>query len=630
MPASEATTTPAPRGRILSRLFKYVLRYRLRVIGGMVLALFVSIANLVSLTAFVPIFNAFGQQGEVRIFNIGGEAALPNSDRVRASITHCKVRANAAVAGKPARDVILLICSFVLPIYLLKMLAITGTVYLIGTAGFLAVRDMRQELYACMNRIGMDYFHKERTGMIMSRMINDVEVVGKSLSVEFNDAVIDVFYIITHLALLAFISPMMLLLALVIVPIVTAPVGRFAKRVRRAAAGQQARLAELGGHIQEVISGIRVIRAFSMENFERDRFRRINESLKDDTFKGHYYHQVGPALTEITATLIVVGFVAWGAWALTNGGAGVGISNTGEFMAFFITLVFLMRPIKQMSVLANLLSAASAAATRVFEFIDMPPGVVDAPDAQPLSGVKQDIVYKNVSFHYPGAERPALQDVSFRVPAGGTIALVGASGAGKSTLMDLLPRFYDVTAGAIEIGGVDLRQLKLRDLRTSIGVVSQDVFLFNATVGENIAYAKPNVSRESLIEATRAANAHEFISDLPQGYDTPIGERGVMLSGGQRQRIAIARALLQNPPILIFDEATSNLDNESERLVQEAIEKLLSGRTVFMIAHRLSTIYRCNEILVLEQGRIVERGDHQSLLEQNGIYKKLYEMQFSS
>ncbi|MBX7057023.1 MAG: ABC transporter ATP-binding protein/permease [Leptospirales bacterium] len=635
MAAADQNLSAADRRRIIRRLFHYLARRRLRLLGGAALALIVSLANLFSLTAFVPIFNAMGGETETSLFELGaaeranhqlwleGRAAA-NFEIARAHITDIKVRINQYFAGKSARDTIITLCLMVFPVHLLKVLCITAAIYLSGTAGLLAVRDLRLELYGNLTRVGMETFGQERTGILMSRVVNDVELIGKSLSVEFNEAMIDIFYVITHLALLAYIDWQLLLITLIGVPILTAPVSRFAARIRRAARGQQERLAELGGHIQEVISGIRVIRAFSMEEFERSRFRQINEKLYENTFRGHYYHQVGPALTEITATLVVTGFLAWGAWKIE-----LGALNKGQFMAFFITLIFLMGPIKQLSVLTNLLAGAVVAANRVFDMLDAQSGVSEASQPRPFSGVQDCIEFRNVGFRYPGAERAAIQNISFRTPRGAAIALAGASGAGKSTMMDLLPRFYDPGEGQILIDGVDLREYELRSLRTGIGLVSQDVFLFHATIRENIAYGHPDASLEQIQAAAQAANADEFIQRLPQGYDTPIGERGVMLSGGQRQRLAIARALIQDPPILVLDEATSNLDNESERLVQQAIERLEQGRTTFIVAHRLSTIFRCDEILVLDQGRIVQRGRHEQLLAADGPYRRLYEMQFA-
>lgn len=642
---------PPGKWKILGRLFRYIFRYRFRIFAGIVLSFLVSIANLASLSAFVPIFNAMGQEGSIGLFKLGqveaqqyelwlDDAPQPVHEKIRGYATHAKVWMNAELSSKTSGEAIIWLCLAIIPVYFLKILCVTGTIYFVGTAGLFAVRDLRDELYGKLNHIGIDYFQKERTGMVMSRIINDVDVVGRSLSVEFNEALVNIFYIITHVALLAIISWKMLLIALIVVPVIISPVSKFATRVRRAYTGQQERLAELGGHVQEVIGGIRVIRAFSMEGFERNRFKVVNERLYEHTYRGHYFHQVGPALTEFTGTVMVVMFLVWGAWQITGFAATGPYSeyltffydrqlDRGRFFTFFVTLIFVMQPIRSISVMVNLLSATQAAAMRIFEMLDKPEGVVNPENPAPYREFSDKIEYTNVDFTYPETERPALTGVNFTVRRGQTVSFVGSSGAGKSTLMDLLPRLYDVSAGSISIDGRDIRELDLKDLRTQIGVVSQETFLFNATIRENIAYGRPDAPLDRVIEVCQAANADEFIQGLPEGYDTPIGERGVMLSGGQRQRIAIARALLIDPPILIFDEATSNLDNESEYLVQQAVERLLAGRTVFMIAHRLSTVYRSDEILVLDHGRIAERGTHQELLDHGQIYRKLYEMQFS-
>ena len=620
---------PEPgKWKTLGRLFRYILHYRFRIIAGVFLSFLVSIANLASLSAFVPIFNALGQEGSIGLFKLGkveaeqyelwlAGADQPVHERIRGYATHAKVWMNTELSNKTSSEAIIWLCLAIVPVYLIKILCVTGTIYFVGTAGLFAVRDLRDELYRKLNHLGIDYFQKERTGIVMSRIINDVDVVGRSLSVEFNEALVNIFYIITHLALLAIISWKMLLIALIVVPIIISPVSKFAMR-----------------------GGIRVIRAFSMEGFERKRFGVVNERLYEHTYRGHYFHQVGPALTEFTGTLVVVMFLVWGAWQITGYAASGPYSeyltffydrqlDRGRFFTFFVTLIFVMQPVRSISVMVNLLSATQSAAVRIFEMLDKTEGVVNPPNAIPLKDFSDRIEYKDVCFTYPGVDRPALTDINFVVRRGQTVSFVGSSGAGKSTLMDLLPRLYDVTSGSISVDGHDIRALNLKDLRTKIGVVSQDVFLFNATIRENIAYGRPDAPLERVIEVCQAANADEFIQSLPEGYDTPIGERGVMLSGGQRQRIAIARALLLDPPILVFDEATSNLDNESEYLVQQAVERLLVGRTVFMIAHRLSTVYRSDEILVLDQGRVVERGTHQELLDNGQIYRKLYEMQFA-
>lgn len=630
-----ADLSAAERRHLIRRLFAYLPRYYFRIGAGIVLSLLVSLTNLVSLTGFVPIFNALGEPGPVTIFTIGGAERQRFDDfvagknqkfyqRVYARFTGWKLWANRQLAGRSSNETILLLCAALLPVYLIKIICMIGTLYLIGTAGLMAVRDIRVDLYAQLNNLGIEFFSEQRTGFIMSRIINDVELVGRSLSNEFNDALNNVFYILTHVALLAFISWKMLFITIFIVPVIMTPVSRFASRVRRAARGQQERLADLGAHVQEIISGIRVIRAFSMEAFERRRFADINNALYANTFRGHYYHQVGPALTEFVSTIVVIGFLVWGAHEI----AAESLSR-GLFFAFFFTLIFIMRPLKQVSIMVNLLGNAAVAAGRIFEVLDREPSIKEDPNPLPFRELRDEIRYEKVGFTYAGAARPALEKIDLIVKRGQTVSLVGSSGAGKSTFVDLLPRFYEPSEGHIYIDGVDIRRLALKDLRTSIGVVTQSIFLFNASVRENIAYGRTDVSNERLIETARTANAHDFIMELPEGYDTPLGERGVMLSGGQRQRIAIARALLRDPPILIFDEATSALDNESEKLVQEAMEKLLVNRTVFIIAHRLSTVVHSNLILVMEDGRIVERGTHQELLDNGKTYRRLYEMQFS-
>ncbi len=618
-----------------SRLLSYLMRYRIRLLTGIFFALFASISNIFSITMFIPIFNALGDSDKVVVFQIGkselekydrienGEE-LPVHEELAAYWAHIRHEINEFIAPYSPKEVIFIISGSILPLYLLKLISVTLTIYLVGTAGLLAVRDMRDELYQKMNQLGMDYFAHERTGLIMSRIINDAEVIGKSISMEFSTAIINVFYIITSLMLLTAISWDMLIITFLVAPITSIPIGKLAKKIRRVTMAQQEWLGRMGGHVQEVISGIRVIRAFSMERFEKTRFKKINEEMYRNTYEVHYNHQVGPAVTEFIATIIILGFLSWGAYRISDGHM-----DRGMFFAFFFTLIFVMRPLKQVNVMVNLFQTALGAADRVFEVLDREGQIIDPEDAPEFNTVQKEIAFKNVSFRYPGESRYALKNINLVAPRGKTLSIVGSSGAGKSTLMDLLPRFYEPNSGTVEIDGEDIKKWKVRSLRTRIGIVTQNIFLFNATLRENIAYGRNDVAFSRIEEVARAANAHEFIEKLPLGYETPVGERGVMLSGGQRQRIAIARALLHNPPILIFDEATSSLDNESEMLIQEAMETLRKGRTVFMIAHRLSTVYKSDEIIVMDDGEIAERGNHKTLLENSKIYRKLYEMQFT-
>jgi ABC-type multidrug transport system fused ATPase/permease subunit len=616
------------------RLLGYLLRYRFRIGLGVVFSFLVSIANLASITALVPVFNAIGESGPIEIVPISREdmqtyerlskaGPLEVLDTLRLEWTAGRLKINSLAEGRSSREVVLLLCAFILPTYLVKLAFLTLSFYCIGTAGLMAVRDLRVELYSKLNELGLQHFTENQTGFIMSRIINDAEAVGRSLSSDFQEGLVDIFYVITCMTFLALVSWQMLVITLLLIPLLSSPVARFAKKIRGAAMGQQERLAELGAHIHEILSGIRVIRAFSMQRFESGRFQQVNQRLYQNTFKGHYYHQVGPALTEFVATIAVAGFLYWGAYQISVTG-----QTRGEFFAFIFVMGFLMKPIKQLSVLVNMMSAAGSAGTRIFELIDTPAGIKEAVVPRRLRSLESHISFEGLHFTYPGTEREVLSDITFRVERGQTTAFVGSSGAGKSTLMDLLPRFYDPTKGRIVIDGTDIRDYSLRDLRTSIGIVTQNIFLFHTSIRENISYGRLDIPMERIEQVARAANAHDFICELPQGYETSVGESGVLLSGGQKQRIAIARAILLDPSILIFDEATSALDNESEKLVHEAMERLLEGRTVFIIAHRLSTVRKANCIYVLDQGKIVERGHHDELVQAGSVYQQLYSMQF--
>ncbi|MBE7439375.1 MAG: ABC transporter ATP-binding protein [Spirochaetales bacterium] len=627
--------TSEPFFPVLFRLSGYLWRYRIRLTIGVLLALFVSMANLVSLTLFVPVFNSLGTDSPAEVLTIGGDErvrflryqrgeAMPLYDRMGAWITSRKVAINEHFSGQSSRQIILTLCFYILPIYLLKLLGVTLTIFFAETAGLLAVRDLRSDLYRKLNEMDLNYFSEHQTGSIMSNIVNDSELVGKSVSAEFTDSLMNFFYIITHAALLVLISWQWFLVIFVGLPLFLSPINNFARKIRRVATGQQDRLAEMGSHLQEVISGIRVIRAFSMETFEKKRFAAINDSLYKNTYKGHYYHQVGPAITEFISAVVGLGFLAWGAYEISRG------LDKGLFFAFFFILIFIMRPLKQISVMINLINNSVVAARRIFSFLDTRVDTVEKK--VPLGRVERPaaIEYRNVFFQYKTDGAPVLEDIHFFLPGGQTLAIVGQSGAGKTTLMDLLSRFYDPVRGAVLINGLDVRNYSLKTLRTSIGVVTQSIFLFNASIKDNISFGRPDTPLEKIVEAATLSYADEFIRQMPQGYDTLIGERGVMLSGGQRQRLAIARALLHDPPILIFDEATSSLDNESELMVQRAIETLLRGRTVFLIAHRLSTIRNADQIIVMDRGRIVEQGKHTELMAVAGPYKKLHDMQFGA
>ncbi|AKP27114.1 ABC transporter ATP-binding protein [Leptospira interrogans] len=603
---------------------------------GIVLSFLVSILNGASLTSLIPIFDSLGtgektnfeisltKKDKILLQRLEEKEPFTSVESIELKLAQWKIQLNSSLKKMSHDELVLLFCFIVFPVYLLKLIFLAAAVYCINSAGYLAIRDLRSELYVKAQTLPINHFVQEKTGILMSRIINDVEVLGKLISSDLKDAITDFFYIVTHLLLLLYLSWKMFLAVFIVVPIVMGPVSAFADKIRRATRNQQERLSLLNGHLQEVISGIRVIRAFSMEKTEAKRFWEFNQDLSDKTFKGHFYHQVGPSLTELFSSIVVVIFLSFGAYLMEDG-----TFSRGMFMAFFLTLIFLMRPFKQMSMLSNSIQSAISAGDRVFELLDQETDIRNSANPKFLKKMEKGLSFNNVTYMYPSAKNPAIQEINLEIAKGETIALVGASGAGKSTLVDLVPRLIDPQEGKVLIDGIDLRDLDLSNLRKRIGIVSQQVFLFNGSIRENICYGNQNVTEEQLRTACEQAFAMEFILSFEEGLDTIVGERGVMLSGGQRQRIAIARALLLNPEILILDEATSALDTESERLVQEALESLYKNRTVIIIAHRLSTVQIANRIFTMEDGKIVESGTHTELLQLDGKYKKLYDIQFS-
>lgn len=621
---------------IYKRLLKYSFKYKYRLTLGIVLSFLVSILNGASLTSLIPIFDSLGtgektnfeisltKKDKILLQRLEEKEPFTSVESIELKLAQWKIQLNSSLKKMSHDELVLLFCFIVFPVYLLKLIFLAAAVYCINSAGYLAIRDLRLELYTKAQILPLNHFVQEKTGILMSRIINDVEVLGKLISSDLKDAITDFFYIVTHLLLLLYLSWKMFLAVFIIVPIVMGPVSAFADKIRRATRNQQERLSLLNGHLQEVISGIRVIRAFSMEKTEAKRFWEFNQDLSDKTFKGHFYHQVGPSLTELFSSIVAVIFLSFGAYLMEDG-----TFSRGMFMAFFLTLIFLMRPFKQMSMLSNSIQSAISAGDRVFELLDQETDIRNPANPKFLKKMETGLSFNNVTYMYPGAKNPAIQEINLEISKGETIALVGASGAGKSTLVDLVPRLIDPQEGKVLIDGIDIRDLDLSNLRKKIGIVSQQVFLFNGSIRENICYGNQNVTEEQLRTACEQAFAMEFILSFEEGLDTIVGERGVMLSGGQRQRIAIARALLLNPEILILDEATSALDTESERLVQEALESLYKNRTVIIIAHRLSTVQIANRIFTMEDGKIVESGTHMELLQLDGKYKKLYDIQFS-
>ncbi|HEX6640701.1 MAG TPA: ATP-binding cassette domain-containing protein, partial [Thermoanaerobaculia bacterium] len=455
----------------------------------------------------------------------------------------------------------------------------------------------------------------------VSRVVSDADAIQAAVSTRMGDLLQESATLVLLIGYIFYLNPLLAVISLIGAPLIVVPVVQFGKRLRKTTHRSQERMAEIATLLEETIRGVRIVKAFTMEPFEIGRFREATRKHLRWNLSAQRIQALTSPVMELLAGVCMVLLFGYAQSRIVTG-----TLTGGEFASFLTGLAMMYAPIKKLNKVNLSLNPALSAAERVFRMLDIENDVKEKPDAIALQSVGNGVRYEGVTFTY--GNDPVLRDIDLDVAPGEIVALVGGSGAGKSTLVNLLPRFYDVTSGRIVIDGVDVRDARLHSLRSLMGFVTQEVVLFNDTVRNNIAYGRAGVDEREVIAAAQAANAHEFISNLPHGYDTPIGESGVLLSGGQRQRLAIARALFKDPPILILDEATSALDTESERLVQQALNNLMRGRTTLVIAHRLSTIRSAHKIVVLDKGRIVETGTHDELLARRGVYRKLYDLQF--
>jgi subfamily B ATP-binding cassette protein MsbA len=597
---------------VYPRLFRFVRPHSWRLAGAMVSNLLAAAFDAFSVALLIPFLNALFDLPPLDI-KAGWVA-----DLLRATIGHLMTDDKMT----SLRNLILVMIAAVT----IKNVFVWLSGQLGATLQEYVTRDLRSSVYRHLVRLPLGYFTRTKAGQIFSRVVNDTAEARLVLTQIITQSLQALALVIASVAFLLGLSWQLTLLSLVVVPILLALLQPILRKLRKGNRRRGMQHGEMTSVLQETVGGMRLVKSFGAEAYEEKRFEDANNTYSRSTVRLVRLALSAQPVTEVLGTLVAVVVLWIGARMVI-----VEQSMSGaDLITFLLYVLRLLQPLKQLTAVPANAQASLAAAERLFEILDTPGEHETDQGTKTAKTFERDIVFDNVSFSYDAAaERPVLSGIDFRAARGEVIALVGASGAGKTTLVDLITRFYEPTSGRILLDGVDTKTISLTSLRSLIGIVSQDTVLFHDTVRNNIAYAAPEKYTDEQIEAAaRAANAHSFITALPKGYDTIVGERGTRMSGGQRQRIAIARALLSDPPILILDEATSALDTESERLVQAAIDRLLQGRTVFVIAHRLSTVQHATQILVLDQGKIVERGTHADLLAKQGVYSRLHALQF--
>ena len=604
----------------LKRLFRFVLAHWPFLLLSTLAAFFFVIFNSASIwITATMINNILIDFNEMLVENqrLSSLSELTMNDRL-------KLFSNSLLLKDTAISTVSAVCVALIVVFSAKNISLYIKNITLSIVQYRLIRDLRNKLYSHFHYLSLSYFNKNKSGELTAVLVNDIDNMRNSLSIMFQKLFVEPINIIILMSLLFIVSTKLALIALLIIPVSGIIIFGISHSIRRRSARSQAQLAGMTSMIAETIGSMRIVKAFATKGFEINRFAKETQKYYKLMLRRDRLRFVSSPVSETFGATIAALLL----WVGARDVLVIESISSEDFLRFILLLFSLFQPLKNLTNVVNELQNGLASADRVFAIMDIKSDIQDVDNAVEVNDLKNTLSFDNVSFSYGDEKDKVLNNINFQINKGEILALVGPSGAGKSTLVDLIPRFYDTLSGSIKIDGKDIKELKINSLRSLMGIVTQETFLFDDSVKANIAYGVENISEDKIKDAAIAANAHEFIKELPDGYNTIIGERGVSLSGGQKQRIAIARAIVKNPPILILDEATSSLDSESEKHVQSAIENLMSERTVFVIAHRLSTVHNANKILVLENGQIVQEGKHDELVNIDGLYKQLHKMQF--
>ena len=606
----------------LKRLFRFVLAHWPFLLLSTLAAFFFVIFNSASIwITATMINNILIDFNEMLVENqrLASLSELTMNDRL-------KLFSNSLLLRDTAISTVSAVCVALIVVFLAKNISLYIKNITLSIVQYRLIRDLRNKLYSHFHYLSLSYFNKNKSGELTAVLVNDIDNMRNSLSIMFQKLFVEPINIIILMSLLFIVSTKLALIALLIIPVSGIIIFGISHSIRRRSARSQAQLAGMTSMIAETIGSMRIVKAFATKGFEINRFAKETQKYYKLMIRRDRLRFVSSPVSETFGATIAALLL----WVGARDVLVIESISSEDFLRFILLLFSLFQPLKNLTNVVNELQNGLASADRVFAIMDIKSDIQDVDNAFKVKDLNSSLSFNDVSFTYGNKDEKVLNNINFKINKGEIFALVGPSGAGKSTLVDLIPRFYDTLSGSIKIDGKDIKDLELKSLRSLMGIVTQETFLFDDTVKANISYGVENISDDEIKDASKAANAHEFIKKLPDGYNTIIGERGVSLSGGQKQRIAIARAIVKNPPILILDEATSSLDSESEKHVQSAIENLMSERTVFVIAHRLSTVHNANKILVLENGQIVQEGKHDDLINVDGLYKQLHKMQFQT